>query len=180
MKQDSLFRKLNSIFIGFFCLITMSVTAQNNSNDFWSHVRFGGAVGLSFSGDYFSGTLAPSAIYRFNPQFAMGVSLNGTYSSRKDYYKSTILGGSVLGLFNPIPQLQLSAEFEELNVSRNWENRLLIADENYWYPALFLGAGYTISSGRVSTAIGIRYDVLYDRDKSIYGSSWMPFFRIYF
>ncbi|WP_048331393.1 hypothetical protein [Bizionia psychrotolerans] len=180
MKEDSIFAKSNSILIGLFLLIITSVSAQNTTNDFWSHVRFGGTVGLSFSGDYFSGTLAPSAIYRFNPQFGMGVSLNGTYASRKDFYKSTILGGSVIGLFNPIPQLQLSAEFEELNVSRKWENRLLIPDENYWYPALFVGAGYTISTGRVSTAIGIRYDVLYDRDKSIYGTSWMPFFRVYF
>ncbi|MBP94119.1 hypothetical protein SAMN04487989_101981 [Bizionia echini] len=180
MKQDLLFHKKISILFGFFCLFTANVSAQNNTNDFWSHVRFGGGIGLGFSGDYFSGTLAPSAIYQFNSQFAMGVSLNGTYSSRKDYYKSTILGGSILGLYNPIPQLQLSAEFEELNVNRKWENRLRIPDETYWYPALFLGAGYTINSGRVSTAIGIRYDVLYDRDKSIYGSSWMPFFRFYF
>tara|TARA_R110002012_G_scaffold291564_1_gene486118 strand:+ start:140704 stop:141246 length:543 start_codon:yes stop_codon:yes gene_type:complete len=180
MKLDSKFTKINCLLFGFCCLILTSISAQNNTNDFWSHVRFGGGIGLGFSGDYFSGTLAPSAIYQFNRQFAMGISLNGTYSTRKDFYKSTILGGSVLGLFNPIPQVQLSAEFEQLNVNRQWENRLLITDENYWYPALFLGAGYTINSGRVSTAIGIRYDVLYDRDKSIYESSWMPFFRFYF
>lgn len=180
MKQYRLFTKKNSLLIGFFSLFITSVYAQNNTDSFWSHVRFGGALGISFSGDYFSGTLAPSAIYQFNPQFAMGVSLNGTYSSRKDFYNSTILGGSVIGLFNPIPAIQLSAEFEQLNVNRKWEDRLAIADENYWYPALFVGAGYTISTGRVSTAIGVRYDVLYDEDKSIYGSSWMPFFRIYF
>ncbi|EGV43731.1 alpha-ketoglutarate decarboxylase [Bizionia argentinensis JUB59] len=180
MKPYSLFPKINSILIGFVCLIATSTFAQNNSDSFWKQVRFGGAVGLSFSGDYFSGTIAPSAIYQFNPQFALGVSLNGTYSTRKDYYKSTILGGSVLGFFNPIPELQLSAEFEELNVSRKYDNRLAIKDDNYWYPALFLGAGYRISTGRVSTAIGIRYDVLYDRQKSIYGSSWMPFIRVYF
>lgn len=180
MKQHSVFPKINSILFGFICLMVTSVSAQNNSDSFWDHVRFGGAVGLSFSGDYFSSTIAPSAIYQFKQPFALGVSLNGTYSTRKDYYKSTILGGSVLGLYNPIPELQLSAEFEELNVSRKYDNRLAIKDDNYWYPALFIGAGYRISTGRVSTAIGIRYDVLYDRQKSIYGSSWMPFFRVYF
>lgn len=180
MKQDSKFPKINSILFGIICLFITTISAQNTTNDFWSHVRFGGGIGLGFSGDYFSGTLAPSAIYRFNPQFAAGISLNGTYSTRKDYYKATILGGSVLALFNPIPELQLSAEFEELHVSRKFDNRLLFQDDDYWYPALFVGAGYTISTGRVSTAIGVRYDVLYDRNKSIYGSSWMPFFRIYF
>lgn len=157
-----------------------ALQAQNSSNDFWRQVRFGGGIGLSFSGDFFSATLAPSAIYQINRQFAVGVGLNGTYSSRKNYYKSTILGGSVIGLYNPIPALQISAEFEELNVNRDWDNRLIYQDENYWYPALFLGAGYRITSGRVSTAIGIRYDVLYDEAKSIYAEAWMPFFRIYF
>ncbi|MGY0393579.1 alpha-ketoglutarate decarboxylase [Bizionia sp. KMM 8389] len=180
MKKNMSLSKGKQVLFGLICFLTIQVSAQNNSENFWSNVQFGGGIGLSFSGDYFSATLAPSAIYRFNPQFAMGVSLNGTYSSEKDFYKATILGGSVLALFNPFPQLQLSAEFEELNVNRKWENRLLIADENYWYPALFLGAGYTVTTGRVSTAIGIRYDVLYDRDRSIYGSSWMPFIRVYF
>ncbi|MFD2551725.1 alpha-ketoglutarate decarboxylase [Bizionia sediminis] len=180
MKAGLTKSKRNHFLIAIFSLICINTYAQNNSGNFGSKLRFGGAVGLSFSGDYFSGTLAPSAIYRFNPKFGLGVSLNGTYASRKDVYKSTILGGSLIGLFNPIPAIQLSAEFEQLNVNRKWEDQLAIADENYWYPALFLGAGYTITSGRVSTAIGIRYDVLYDEDKSIYANAWMPFFRIYF
>lgn len=174
-----LFPQKNVLVSVFLIVISHSLVAQTNSvqsNDFWKHVRFGGGIGLSFGDGFFSGTLAPSAIYEFNPQFALGVGLNGTYNSRKNFYKSTIFGGSFLGLYNPIQEIQLSAEFEELNVNRKWESHLLIADENYWYPALFVGAGYRTRN----VTIGIRYDVLYDKGKSIYADPWMPFVRVYF
>lgn len=167
------------LFFVFLIMISSVVQSQirpSDSSDFWKHVRFGGGVGLSFSDGFFSGTLAPSAIYQFNPQFAIGVGLNGTYNSLKNRYKSTIFGGSVLGLFNPIREIQLSAEFEELNVSRKWEDNLGIADENYWYPALFVGAGYQTQN----VTIGIRYDLLFDRDRSVYAEAWAPFVRVYF
>lgn len=168
----------------FMCLIIVSfsftASAQLKTasapSDFWSHVRFGGGIGLSFGDGFFSGTLAPSAIYEFNRQMSFGVGLNGIYNKRKDLYTSTVFGGSLIGLYNPIQEIQLSAEFEELNVSRNWENSLSIADENYWYPALFVGAGYRTQN----VAVGIRYDVLYDKDKSIYADPWAPFVRVYF
>lgn len=159
-----------------FYLFSITLNAQNEQSDFWSHVRFGGSLGLSFGDGFFSGTLAPSAIYELNQYVALGVGLNGTYSSRKNYHKSTILGGSLIGLFRPINELQLSAEFEELHVSRNWDSRLAIQDEDYWYPALFIGAGYHAQN----VTIGIRYDVLYDDNKSIYANAWMPFVRVYF
>ncbi|RKE98939.1 alpha-ketoglutarate decarboxylase [Ichthyenterobacterium magnum] len=161
------------------CLSTSLAISQTNTttNDsgFWNNVRFGGGVGLSFGDGFFSGTIAPSAIYEFNDQFALGVGLNGTYNKRKNFYKSTILGGSVLGLFNVVDEIQLSAEFEELNVNRKWDNTA-IEDENYWYPALFIGAGYRSNN----ITFGIRYDVLYDESKSIYANPWIPFFRVYF
>lgn len=154
-----------------------TLNAQDSQDSFWNNVRFGGGLGLSFGNGFFSGTIAPSAIYEFNNQFAAGIGLNATYAKRKDWYKSTILGASVITLFNPVEALQLSAEFEELNVNRNFdENFVANADDNYWYPALYLGAGYR--TGNVT--IGIRYDVLYDEDKSIFADPWMPFFRVYF
>jgi hypothetical protein len=149
---------------------------QKPPSEFWRHVRFGGGIGLSFGDGFFSGTLAPSAIYQFDHRFAMGVALNGTYNSQRNTYSSTILGGSVLSLFNVIPQIQLSAEFEQLNVNRSYDSRLGFANENYWYPALFLGAGFRSNN----VTVGIRYDVLYDSRKSIYANAYMPFFRVYF
>ncbi|WP_246085296.1 alpha-ketoglutarate decarboxylase [Paucihalobacter ruber] len=151
--------------------------AQNSYNDnpFWSKVRYGGGIGLGFANDFFSATLAPQAIYEFNSQFALGVGLNGTYNSQKNVFNSTVVGASVIGLFNPIPDAQISAEFEQLNVNQRFKNNLGI-NRNYWYPALFLGAGY----GNRNFMAGIRYDVLYNRDKSIYGNAWMPFVRVFF
>lgn len=173
----SLFKvKTTTLFVIVFLCFTNSLFSQQK-NDFWQHVRFGGGLGIGFGDGFFSGTLAPSAIYEFNPQFALGVGLNGTYNSRKDYYKATILGASVLGLYSPIQEIQLSAEFEQLNVSRNWDNEYFLnEDENYWYPALYIGAGYRAQN----VTVGFRYDVLYNSNKSIYGTSWMPFVRVYF
>jgi len=155
---------------------SLSLSAQNQEKQFWDHIRFGGGIGLSFGDGFFSGTLAPSAIYKLNDQFSMGVGLNGTYNKQKNFYFSTIFGGSVIGLFNVLQELQLSAEFEELNVSRTWDDSLGFEGDNYWYPALFLGAGY--STGNVT--VGVKYDVLYDETKSVYADAYIPFIRVYF
>ena len=71
--------------------------------------------------------------------------------------------------------MQLSAEFEEHYVSRNYKMDVSNLSENYWYPALFLGLGYT--TGPVT--VGIKYDVLHD-NRSIYANAFMPFVSIYF
>ena len=157
-------------------LVSQNVQFNSNQSSFWNDVRFGGGIGLSFGDGFFSGTLAPSAIYQVNNEVAVGLGLNGTYNTRRDLYKSSILGASVIALVNPIREIQLSAEFEELNVNRKWDSLTGFEDENYWYPALFLGVGY--SNGPVT--FGIRFDVLYDDYKSIYSDSWVPFVRVYF
>ena len=150
--------------------------AQQQTNDFWQNVRFGGGIGLSFGDGYFSGTIAPSAVYEFDKNFAFGLGLNATFNKHKNAYKSTILGGSLIGLFNVINELQLSAEFEALNVNRTYDINLNLDKDNYWVPALFIGAGY--KNGNVT--FGVRYDILYDADKSIYANAWTPFVRFYF
>lgn len=180
MKKIFILYKKNKIGIFIMCLFSIGLSAQEITNkqpsDFWNHIQFGGGIGLGFGDGYFSGTLAPSAIYRINNYVALGVGLSGTYNTEKHIYKSSILGGSILGLFNPIPEIQLSTEFEENNVNVDWDSRTGLADENYWYPSLFLGAGYSTRN----VTIGIRYDVLYNSSKSTYIDPWMPFVRVYF
>lgn len=158
---------------------TSGMIAQEDKFQFWDHVRFGGGIGVSFGDGFFSGTLAPSAIYEFNDQFAVGVGLNGTYNSLKDTYTSTIFGGSVLSLFNVIPEIQLSAELERLNAHRKYDpgiNFFVAPETDFWYTGLFLGAGYRTKN----ITAGIRYDVLYKENQSFYASAWAPFVRVYF
>ncbi|NRD24347.1 alpha-ketoglutarate decarboxylase [Winogradskyella litoriviva] len=168
--------KLSILILCFFTLFSFAQDAKTKST-FWNNVEFGGGLGLNFGNGFFSTAVSPNALYRFSPYIATGVGLNFSYSSQKDFFKSTVLGGSVIGLFNPYEQVQLSTEFEQLHVSRNFDERYVSnSDDDYWYPALFLGVGY--SSNNVT--FGIRYDVLYDKDKSIYSEAWMPFVRFYF
>lgn len=153
-----------------------TATSQEDDTKFWDNMRYGGSLGLNFGSGFFSATIAPSAIYQFNPTIATGIGLNATFNNLKDHYKSTILGGSLIGLVNVIPQIQLSGEFENLHVNRKYNADFNLIDDSYWVPALFLGAGYR--SGNVT--IGIRYDLLFNEDKSIYVDPWAPFVRFYF
>nr|WP_315184047.1 hypothetical protein [uncultured Flavobacterium sp.] len=156
-----------------------SLWAQQNSyrstssNNFWEKVQFGGGIGLSFGSGYTDIALSPSAIYNFNETFALGISLQGGYISSKNYYKSYTYGGSLIGLINTIPQIQLSAELEQLRINTDY---IYLESDNFWNTALYLGGGYR--SGNVT--IGARYDVLHDDNKSIYSEAFMPFVRVYF
>ncbi|ARV09947.1 alpha-ketoglutarate decarboxylase [Winogradskyella sp. PC-19] len=166
---------LISIVFIFFSFIGFSQIENNNS--FWNNVRFGGGIGLNFGNGFFSGTLAPQAVYDFNPYFSAGLGLTGSYSSQKDVFNSTILGGSVIALTNPFPELQLSVELEQVNVNTSFEGIFSSNErDNFWATALFLGAGYR--TGNVT--FGVRYDVLYDEDESIYADPWLPFVRFWF
>ncbi len=134
-------------------------------------------MGLSFGSGFFSGTLSPSAINRFNKYIGAGVWLSFTYNTEKNFYESIIVSTSFIGLSNVFPELQLSAEFEQLYVNRGWDERTTpFTDESYWYPGLYLGAGF--QTGNVT--MGVRFDVLYVENKSIYANPYNPFVRVYF
>lgn len=156
--------------------LSMGFSQENTKSNFWNNVSFGGGIGLNFGDGFFSGTLAPQAIYNFNPYFSAGLGLTGSYSSQRDVFKSTILGGSVVALTNPFPEVQVSAEFEQVNVNTKFDGRFNNTKDNFWANALFLGVGYRVGNA----TIGVRYDVLYDEDKSIYADPWLPFVRFWF
>ena len=161
--------------LGLLFLIAFSANSQTSPSNFWNDVRFGAGIGLGFSNGYFNGSIAPSAIYQVNEQFATGVSLNFNYAKFDDD-RLLAYGGSVLALYNPIPFIQLSSEWEQLRVNRTYALDGGNLEDNYWSPALFLGIGY---SNR-NVTFGLRYDVLYDDNKSIYTNALMPFIRLYF
>jgi len=153
-----------------------AVAQQNQGADFESRIRFGGGLGLSFGSGYTNVTVAPSALYDFNPYFSAGLGLQGSYVRDKDFYESYIYGPSLILLGNPIPEIQLSAELEQLRVNLEYDDEFGGGSDNFWNTALFLGAGYRMEN----VTIGARYNVLHDSDKNVYNDALMPFVRVYF
>jgi len=170
--------KLTTVFI--FCLNFGTASAQDN--DFWDRVLFGGSFGLGFGSGYTDISLAPGALYQFNEKAALGANLLGSYVHQKAYYDSAIYGGSAIGLYNPLPQLQLSVEVEELRVNLDLDEQyardagINYTQRNFWNTALFFGVGYRMQN----VTVGLRYNVLYKEKDMVYSDSIMPFVRVYF
>lgn len=171
----SRFLILTALFFSSFAFPQQQYNSVKTPDDFWQNVQFGGGLGLSIGNRYTDISVAPSAIYNVNEYFAVGLGVQYTYAKQKDLYSSNLYGGSLITLFNPISEIQLSAELEQLRVNvkgigyNNFSN-------NFWNTGLFLGAGYR--SGNVT--IGARYNVLHDENKSAYSDAFMPFARFYF
>ena len=83
---------------------------------------------------------------------------------------------SLITLFNPIHEVQLSAELEQLRVNNTYTAFLPSIKDNFWNTALFLGAGYRSQN----VTVGIRYNILYRESNNVYSQAWMPFVRVYF
>ncbi len=142
-------------------------------SEFWQKVRFGGGLGLSFGSGFTDITIAPSAIYQFNQYVAAGVGLQGSYISVRNNYEAFTYGGSLILLVNPIQEIQLSAELEQLRVNLNFNDGF---SDKFWNTALFLGAGYRANN----ITIGLRYNVLHNSNNNVYSEAFMPFVRVYF
>lgn len=181
MKKIRLKAALNHSILVLFLVFSAIAQAQEitktGRSEFWNRVHFGGGIGASFGSGYTDVMLAPGAIYDFNAYFSGGIGLQGSYVHVRDSYDSWLYGGSLIGLFMPMPQLQLSAELEQLRVNSEYD----LVDspnirDNFWNTALFVGAGYRSNN----VTVGIRYNVLHDDDRRVYSDAWMPFVRVYF
>jgi len=164
---------------------TQTTTIYKSAPVFQPRWSFGGNLGLSFWNGGTDIFIAPKAYYHLSPQFITGIGVTYIYSdgeywtneiggSRYFNYHSNSFGGSASVLYRPIPFLQFSAEYEGLQTE--WRGGENFNDESYFNNAIYLGASFV--SGHFS--FGVRYDVLYDENKSVYGSDWTPFIGIYF
>lgn len=158
-------------------LSAQEIPGQQPRSDFWSKVQFGGGLGLGFGSGYTNVAVAPSGIYNLNHHVALGVGLQYSYLNQRDFYQSHLYGASVIGLFNPIEEVQLSAEVEQLRANVRADSTYFNGvSDNFWNTGLFLGAGYRVEN----ITVGLRYNVLFQEDKGVYGDALMPFVRAYF
>jgi hypothetical protein len=157
--------------IVFILFLGFSLTSfSQQSLDFWDNVRFGGGFTLGFGSQTTIG-ISPNAIYDFSNGFSLGVGANYLYSEINDF-STSLYGGSIISLYQTNIGIQFSSELEYYFAKQS--DSFGSATSNF--PALHLGAAY--NQGRF--AFGIRYDVLYDKNKSIFASPFSPIVRFYF
>jgi hypothetical protein len=79
-------------------------------------------------------------------------------------------------LFNPIEELQISTELEQLRVNRTFNDALGNDKAVFWNTALYLGAGYR----NENVIMGVRYNILFKERENVYTEAFMPFVRVFF
>jgi hypothetical protein len=149
---------------------------KSDSGSFWDNVQFGGGFGLAIGNDFTDITIAPSAIYNFNEHFALGTGLQYSRLKQKNFYASNVVGGSIIGLYNPIEEIQLSLELEQVHVNTTYTDLYDNIKRSFWNTGLYIGGGYRADN----VTIGARFNLLFDQDKELYGDAFMPFVRVYF
>jgi hypothetical protein len=164
------------LFVFCFSFSFSQTITKNKLNEFCKQVQFGGGLGFNFGNGYTAISLAPSVIYPINKYVSLGAGLLGSFSHSKNYYTMGVFGVSAISLFNPIEKVQLSLEVEQARVNTQIQMIPNPITKNYWNTALYVGAGYR--NGNVT--LGARYNLLFDKDKSIYSDALMPFARFYF
>lgn len=148
----------------------------NTKSDFLNHIQFGGGLGLGVGNGYADIMVAPSAIYNFNNYVSAGLGIQYNYVKQRDFYKANMYGGSIIALLNPLEEIQISTELEQLRINRTFNDALGNDTQDFWNTALFIGAGYR----NENITMGIRYNVLHKDRDNIYAEAFMPFVRIFF
>lgn len=163
-------------FLFLFSFSNSQTFTKKTPSIFWKQVQFGGGFGLNFGTDYTDITITPSAIYPLNNYVSIGTGVIGSFTNSKNYYTTGVLGVSAISLFNPIEKMQFSLEIEQTRVNTEFQMIPNPITKNYWNTGLYVGTGYR----KRNVTLGARYNVLFDKDKSIYSNALMPFVRLYF
>jgi long-subunit fatty acid transport protein len=165
--------KKSTFLVAFVAIMCFNFASAQNSIPASQRVHVGGTLGLSFGSGFTNIVVAPSVIYDVNQYFSAGAGVQGSYVNWKNNFESYIYGASLIALVNPIEQVQLSAELEQLRVNTTYQDNF---KDNFWNTALFLGAGYRTNN----VTVGIRYNVLFKESNNVYNEAFMPFIRVYF
>ena len=180
MKKNALHNLTKRLTFLFFIALSFTISAQETpektqKSEFWSKVQFGGGLGLGFGSGFTNIAVSPTAIYNINSYVSLGTGLQYSFLKQSDFYTSHMYGGSVIALFNPIEEIQLSTELEQLRVNRTFEG-VASGSDNFWNTGLFVGAGYRMDN----VTIGARYNLFFKTDNGVYGDAFMPFVRVFF
>lgn len=148
-----------------------SVFAFTQEHSFWKNLRFGGDASFGFGSNNTTLAISPAAVYDFNESFSIGLGIGYVYN-KNEGLSSNIITPKIITLYRPIREIEFSADLQQMYVNTNING----TSKKYNYPALNIGASYRI--GVVS--LGVQYDVLYEKSKSVYASAFSPIVRVFF
>ncbi|MBM1104526.1 alpha-ketoglutarate decarboxylase [Aurantibacter crassamenti] len=155
---------------------TTEIMVADSASVVDKRLKFGCGFGLSFVGGT-NITLSPNLMYSVSNQVSIGAGVQGSYTSIKDLQNTTTFGGNVIAQYNPIPMMTTLLEFAQLKVNTKTETVTGEVEQDYWDSALFVGLGLNVSKNII---IGAKYNLLYDKDESVYTSPILPFVNISF
>lgn len=177
---------MKKIVFGFFLMLGLGLqaqigtSAQTSSAD--SKWTFGGYAGLGGSfGSGGSGTslyISPRVGYKVTENLETGLAGSLTWSNSQ-YYSSTMIGVGPFANYYFSRNFFLSGMFQEyfIDQKNKVDNLKYSGNES----ALYLGGGYMQKLGeRTYMQIGGMYNVLYKKDRSVFGSGFIPSVGIVF
>lgn len=131
--------------------------------------RFGGDFGFSLGSHDKTLHIAPSCGYMVTKNWEIGGSLGYTYNKYDDY-KFNVFTSGIFSNYQIIPEAFLRINYEFHTGNQKINN----FSDSFTENSLWVGGGYQ-NSGRVRFQTGLMYNLLYDKNNSIYNSPWQPF-----
>jgi len=161
------------IISGFFLNAQIGTSTQiGGENSKWTFGGYAGLGGAFGNGGGVSLYVTPRVGYKVTENLETGLASNLTWSNSK-YYSSTMIGVGPFLNYYFSRNFYLSGMFQEyfINQKDKVNNLKYSADE----AALYLGGGYMQRLGnRTYMQIGGMYNVLYKKDKSVFGGGFIP------
>lgn len=141
-------------------------------NSKWTVGGYAGLGGAFGGGGGTSLYVTPRVGYKVSENFETGIAANFSWANSK-YYSSTMLGVGPFANYYFGRSFYLSGMFQEYFV--NQRDKIYDLKYNTNEAALYLGGGYMQSlGGRAYMQIGGMYNVLYKKDKSVFGGGFIP------
>ena len=155
---------------------TTKTIETDSVNKEQKRLKFGVGFGLNFVGGT-NISLSPNLTYKVSDKVSFGGGIQASYSAIKDFQNTTTFGANVLSIYSPVKKISMLLEFAQLRVITETETAQIKNKNKYWDSALFVGAGFKVTS---KILIGAKYNVLYDENESVYTSAIIPFVNIAF
>lgn len=172
-------------FLTIFLLATTFMYAQigtstqlGGAQSKWTFGGYAGVGGSFGSGGSTSVYLSPRVGYKLTENFETGLAGSFNWTNSK-YYSSSTVGVGPFVNYYIARNFYLSGLFQEYFFTQKdkYNNLKYTGDE----AALYLGGGYMQKLGdRTYMQIGGMYNVLYDKNKSVFGGGFIPSIGVVF